>query len=149
MEDVLFNIARGAGDDLVLLQPPEERHFDPFTAVFAFAGVLVADYMQGFLGSFRTAAESAGERSGQWLKTALIGVFRGQLEPEPDGAELEELSSEVADALARDPSAASQAADAARMHLIDALVASGLPADRALRLAADVQKEVLEAAAGA
>jgi hypothetical protein len=147
MEDVLFNIARGAGDDLVLLQPPEERHFDPFTAVFAFAGVLVADYMQGFLGSFRTAAESAGERSGQWLKTALIGVFRG--EREPDGAELEELSSEVADALARDPSAASQAADAARMHLIDALVASGLPADRALRLAADVQKEVLEAAAGA
>jgi hypothetical protein len=34
------------------------------------------------------------------------------------------------------------------MHLVDALVENGLPADRAMRLAYDVQKEVL-AAAGA
>jgi hypothetical protein len=44
---------------------------------------------------------------------------------------------------AEDPVAARQAADAARMHLVDALVENGLPADRALRLAAIVQRQAL------
>jgi hypothetical protein len=142
-DEAVLAIARTAGDDLVLLQPPTERHLDPFTAVFAFAAMLAGSYMQGLLGSFRKDAEALGDRTGQGIKTALVRIFRGEQDLET--VDLEGLSTEVAAAIAADRAAAAEAADAARMHLVDALVENGLPADRALRLAATVQREALEA----
>jgi hypothetical protein len=142
----MLMIARQADDDLVLLQPTEERHLDPFSAVFAFSALLASSYMQGLLGSLRQEAESLGDRTAQRIKTALVRIFGG--EAESSAAQLQYLSAEVAVAMADDPASAIRAADAARMQLVDALVETGLPADRALRLAAAVQRETLAAASG-
>jgi hypothetical protein len=143
IDEAVLAIARTADDDLVLLQPPAERHLDPFTAVFAFAAMLAGSYMQGLLGSFRKDAEALGNRTGQGLKAALVRIFRG--EQNPEAIDLEGLSTEVAAVIAADRVAAAEAADAARMHLVDALIENGLPADRALRLAATVQREAFRA----
>ena len=147
MEEALLAIARSAGDDLVVLSPSSERHFDPFSAVVAFAAMLAASYLRGLLGSFSQDAESLGERTGEQIKAALVRIFRG--ERDQSAAELEGLSTEVMAAMAQDPASTMQAADAARMRLVDALVKNGLPPDRALRLAAAVQRETLAAAAAA
>jgi hypothetical protein len=141
MDEAVLTIARGAGDDLILLAPPEERHFDPFSAVFAFAAVLAGSYLKGLLGSFHKDAEALGEQTGRRIRDALIGIFRGDEDSVRD--QLGPLAAETATALQADPSRATEAADAARMRLVDALVENGLPAERALRLAATVQEEAL------
>ena len=135
VDDAVLAIARGAGDDLVLLSPSDERHFDPFSVVFAFAAMLAGTYLEALVGSFNEEAESLGQRTGERIKVRLAALFRG----EETDVDLLALSEEVA----ANPAAAAQAADAARMRLVDALVENGLPAERALKLAATVQREAL------
>src|SRR5215210_9012096 len=136
IDNAVLAIARGAGDDLVLLSPPDERHFDPFSVVFAFAAMLAGTYLQAVVGSLKQEAEALGDRTGERIKEGLAALFRG----EELADDLPTLSERVA---AADPAAVDYAADAARMRLIDALVENGLPAERALKLAATVQRETL------
>jgi hypothetical protein len=138
VDDAIFAIATHAGDDLVLLAPPDERHFDPFSATVAFAAVLMVRYLRGLTNSLEKGAEEAGEWTGEQIKKSLASLFGGR--PDTTKKDAGEAVDNAAVAIRRSPDAVSAARDAARMRLIDALVANGLPADRALALVSEVQK---------
>lgn len=139
IDDAVFAIATTAGDDLVLLQPPTERHFDPFSATAAFAVLLVVHYLDGLSRSLKKGAEEAGEATGERIKKSLRGLFSGHSDVSRD-----EAVRAVADASAaarETPARMSIARDAARVRLMDALVENGLPAERAFVLLSRVQQE--------
>jgi hypothetical protein len=139
IDNAVFNIATRAGDDLVLLAPPEERHFDPFSATAGFALLLLARYLQGFTGSLGKSAEAAGEATGERIKKSLKALFAGH--SDVTQAEVVAAVTDASAAVRSTPDGVAAARDAARMRLVDALVDNGLPPDRAYALASRVREQ--------
>jgi hypothetical protein len=139
IDDALYAIATRAGDDLVLLAPPTERHFDPFSATAAFAVLLVVHYLDGLTRSLTKGAEDAGEATGERIKRSLRKLFSGHSDVTRD--EAVKAVADASGAVREMPERVSVARDAARMRLMDALVENGLPVDRAFALLSQVQEE--------
>ncbi|MEF2975931.1 hypothetical protein [Subtercola sp. YIM 133946] len=137
LDDAIFDVARASGDDLILLSPPDERHFDPFSATAAFAVLLIVRYCKGLASSLGGGAEQAGEKTGSAIRRSLSALFAGK--PDLDESDAEKATAEArASVHASGPASVDLARAAARMLLVDALVENGLPAERALLVAANV-----------
>jgi hypothetical protein len=138
-EDALLRLGRVAGDDLILLQPLGEAHFDPISATVEFGGVLLSGFFSGMAGGLIAGAEDAGARTATWLRDRLRRVFASG-----DGPDAEEVAAGAeAAAEALDAADWLDAAARARQQLVEALVANGLPRERAEALSGEVQREAL------
>jgi hypothetical protein len=102
--------------------------------------MLVFYYFKGLQASLEKGAEDAGFATGEQLKKGLRSIFSGRQAVQKKDAEAAIADTQVA-LQAKPEAAAADARDAARMRLVDALVANGLSGDRALTLTRTVQEE--------
>lgn len=61
IEKAQLDIADSIGMDIIYAQPPDERHFDPVSILFSFAGLLIIDFSKGFFAEVRERSYDAGK----------------------------------------------------------------------------------------
>ncbi len=142
LREARLDVQRRLAPEMDWFTPPDERHFDPASAVAAVAGLLVSAFLAGFAAEAEKSLREAGRAAYRRLEALIRDALRG--EPAPAAAELERLA-EKAPALAgrmepdRVRSFLEEAEATLRIHL-----EVSLPPDRAASLAAGIREAVVE-----
>ena len=140
VREARLDVQRRLAPEMDWFVPPDEKHFDPASAVVAVAGLLVSAFLAGFVAEAQESFREAGRAAYRRLEALVRDALRG--EPAPDPADLDRLA-EKAPALAErmEPERVRSSVEGAETTLRIYLETT-LPPDRAASLAAAVREAV-------
>jgi hypothetical protein len=151
-ENTLLNeIAECIGVDFVHLTADDsERHFDPASVAFAFAGILAASFLKGFVDAASKDFERLGIASYSALRT-LLGKLRSisaktaaSTINEEDTATLSETRHLVSAATSKESVILSKHLDDAKAELVKALNPIEVSAHRRDEIVSQISKSMAE-----
>ena len=83
-EEAQVAVQRHLAKDVDWFTPPGQRHFDPASVVFTFAGIMVTAFLAGFVEEAQKSAKEAGRRVYRRLEELVKDVFTGEEDPNMD-----------------------------------------------------------------